>query len=172
MGVRKNFSYNLLLTVSTYVIMLVTYPYVSRVLGVERIGAVNFADSAVNYFLLFSALGIQVLGVREIAACRGDRKKLQEVFSSLMTLYGVFTAVALGVYVVLVETLPALAGHRELLWVGAGKLVFTTFLLEWLFRGLEEFPTSPGGPSSSNFCTPQPFSSASNRRRTMCFILV
>ena len=140
MGVRKNFSYNLLLTVSTYVIMLVTYPYVSRVLGVERIGAVNFADSAVNYFLLFSALGIQVLGVREIAACRGDRKKLQEVFSSLMTLYGVFTAVALGVYVVLVETLPALAGHRELLWVGAGKLVFTTFLLEWLFRGLEEFP--------------------------------
>lgn len=140
MGVRKNFSYNLLLTVSTYVIMLVTYPYVSRVLGVERIGAVNFADSAVNYFLLFAALGIQVLGVREVAACRGDRQQLQQVFSSLMALYGVFTAIALLVYGVLVETLPALAGHRELLWIGAGKLVFTTFLLEWLFRGLEEFP--------------------------------
>lgn len=139
-NVRKNFSYNALLTLSTYVIMLVTYPYVSRVLGVERIGAVNFVDSAVNYFLLFAAMGIQILGVREIAACRGNKARLQEVYSSLLTLYGICTAAMLLVYGVLVETLPALAGHRELLWVGAGKLLFTTFLVEWLFRGLEEFP--------------------------------
>lgn len=139
MSVRKNFSYNALLTLSTYIIMLITYPYVSRVLGVERLGAVNFADSAVNYFLLFAAMGIQVLGVREVAACRGDRDRLQVVYSSLMSLYLLCTGIVLVVYCLLVAYLPALSGHRELLWIGAGKLFFTAFLVEWLFRGLEDF---------------------------------
>ena len=45
MGVKKNFVYSAVLTCSGYVFVFITYPYVSRVLGVENIGICNFVSS-------------------------------------------------------------------------------------------------------------------------------
>ena len=52
-SIKKNFAYKSILTISTYLISFITFPYVARVLGVEHIGLVNFVDNTVNYFLLF-----------------------------------------------------------------------------------------------------------------------
>ena len=48
------FIYSSILTTSQYLFPLLTYPYVSRVLGVTNIGVVNYVDSSVNYIILFS----------------------------------------------------------------------------------------------------------------------
>ena len=63
MGIKKNFVYSSILTISNYLFPLITYPYVSRVLGVTNIGICNYIDSIINYFVLFSSLGITVLGI-------------------------------------------------------------------------------------------------------------
>ncbi|MCS3212313.1 oligosaccharide flippase family protein [Bacteroides thetaiotaomicron] len=44
----------------------VTFPYVSRILGVDGIGLVSFVDNTVNYFLLFATMGISLIGVRKL----------------------------------------------------------------------------------------------------------
>ena len=82
-SVKKNFGYNLLLTFCKYLFPLITYPYVSRVLGVDKIGTCNFVDGLINYFILFSTLGIGSFGVREIARCKGNLDERNRVFSSL-----------------------------------------------------------------------------------------
>jgi Membrane protein involved in the export of O-antigen and teichoic acid len=87
-SIKKNFFYNGLLTVANYLFPLITYPYVSRVLGVSNIGICNFVDSIVNYFILFSMMGISIVGVREIAAVREDREARNRVFSNLIALNG------------------------------------------------------------------------------------
>ncbi len=69
MGLKKNILYSGFLTTSLYVFQFITYPYVARVLGVTNIEICNFVQSIVQYFSLFSRLGISVLGVREIAKC-------------------------------------------------------------------------------------------------------
>ena len=56
-SIKKNFAYKSVLTLSTYLINFITFPYVARMLGVERIGLVNFVDNTVNYFLLFATMG-------------------------------------------------------------------------------------------------------------------
>ena len=56
-SIKKNFAYKSILTISTYLISFITFPYVARVLGVEHIGLVNFVDNTVNYFLLFATMG-------------------------------------------------------------------------------------------------------------------
>ena len=48
-SIKKNIIYSAILTTSNYVIQLVTFPYLSRILGVENIGIVNFVDGVVNY---------------------------------------------------------------------------------------------------------------------------
>ena len=43
---------------------LITFPYISKVLGVENIGKYNFAYSIINYFVLIAGLVISTYDVR------------------------------------------------------------------------------------------------------------
>lgn len=79
-SIKKNFIYKSILTLSTYLINLMIFPYVSRVLGVEYVGLVNFVDNTVNYFLLFATMGMSILGIREIAAVKNDYQRKSRIF--------------------------------------------------------------------------------------------
>ena len=136
---KKNFFYSALLTVANYVFPLLTYPYVSRVLGVTNIGICNYVDGIINYFLVFSTMGISVLGVREIAAARDDRKERDRVFSNLLFLNASTTLIAAVVLLATIFLVPSLVPYRKLLLVGVVKLFANSLFLEWLFRGVEEF---------------------------------
>ena len=138
-SVKKNFAYNLLLTLSKYLFPLITYPYVSRVLGVNNIGVCNFVDSLIDYFVLFSTLGVGSFGVREIARCKGDIERRNKTFSSLVAMNFVGTLVAIAALVLCTLYVPSLQVYREFLWIGLVKLFFSLFLIEWLFEGLQEF---------------------------------
>lgn len=139
MGLKKNILYSGFLTTSLYIFQFVTYPYVARVLGVANIGICNYVQSIVQYFSLFAMLGISVLGVREIAKCNGDQEKLNQTFSQLFTLNLWFTLVVTLLYVLAVFFIPQLAPYKKLLFIGASQLLFGSFAVEWLFRGIENF---------------------------------
>lgn len=117
----------------------ITFPYVSRVLGVERIGLVNFVDNTVSYFLLFATLGINILGVREIAAVKGNLDKRNQVFSNLLGMNLCFSLITLVVYLICVMAIPQLRQYEELFYIGTSKIIFTVFLVEWFFTGIEHF---------------------------------
>lgn len=139
MSLKKNILYNILLTTSLYVLQFVTYPYVSRMLGVTGIGITNFAQSVVQYFIMFSMMGVNTLGTREIAKCNGDGAKRNKVFSDIFQLNLLVTMAVLSIYVLSILIVPKLYVYRRLLWVGAFQIVFNTFTVEWLYKGMEEF---------------------------------
>lgn len=138
-SIKKNFIYSSILTVSNYLFPLIVFPYVSRVLGVTNIGICNFVDSIVNYFMLLSMMGISVLGIREISATKGDRLKMSRTFFSLLVLNGTFTVLASVGLIVATMTVPSLQPYRHLLYVSLFKLLGNFLLIEWFFKGLEDF---------------------------------
>ena len=139
MGVKKNIIYTTILTSSNYIFPLIVYPYVSRVLGVHNIGLCNFIDSVIDYFILISMMGVNIVGTRLIAADQSKKEKLNQTFSSLLTLNGLFTALALLFLCIATLLVPDLSENREMMGYGALKVVSNFLLLEWLFRGLEDF---------------------------------
>lgn len=139
MSVKKNFIFNGILLVSQYIIPLIVFPYVSRVFGVERIGLVNFVDSIVNYFILFSTLGLTLTGIRETAKFKNDPQKLTKVFSELVSLHIIATFFVLIAYIVCIFSFDKLRENYLLYMIGASKLLFNVFLIEWFFRGIENF---------------------------------
>lgn len=139
MGLKKNILYSGFLTTSLYIFQFITYPYVARVLGVTNIGICNFVQSIVQYFSLFAMLGISTLGVREIAKCNGDKEKLNSTFSQLFTLNFCFTFIVTLLYTGAVLFVPQFAPYKKLLYIGTSQLLFGTFAIEWLFRGIEDF---------------------------------
>ena len=55
---KKNMLLNAIKGIMSLMFPLITFPYISRVLGVENIGRVNFSNSVVSYFILLGGFGI------------------------------------------------------------------------------------------------------------------
>lgn len=138
-SLKKNFFYSSILTTANYIFPLLTYPYVSRVLGVNNIGVCNFIDGIINYFVLFSMMGISILGIREVATNKNNPEKLQKTFSSLLTINSITTIIGLVILTIATISIPRLAENIELMIFGGFKLLFNLFLIEWFYKGLEDF---------------------------------
>lgn len=138
-SIKKNFLYSSILTTANYIFPFLTYPYISRVLGVNNIGICNFIDSIINYFILFSMMGIGTIGIREIAKCKDKKDQRNQIFSSLFILNTISTTIALIVLIILIYTVPQLYTYKELMYIGALKLICNYLLIDWLYKGLEEF---------------------------------
>jgi O-antigen/teichoic acid export membrane protein len=139
MSVKRNLLYSLILVVSRYIFPLIVFPYVSRMIGVSNIGIIGFSDSFINYFVLFSAMGINILGIREIARNKFDKNKLDTVFSELVIIHLLFTFIAIIIYTILIHSLSKLTENIDLFYWGLSKLLFSVFLIDWFYKGIENF---------------------------------
>lgn len=139
MSIKVNFFYNSILTVSKFVFPLLVFPYVTRVLGVANIGLCNFFTSVTTYFIMLAMMGVGTVGLREIAKSKHDKFLLSQTYSSILTINVTATLISLLLLVVLSFVIPKFSQHPSLMCLGAVQVFFNTFLVEWLYKGLEEF---------------------------------
>lgn len=139
MGLKKNILYSSILTTANYIFPLLVYPYVSRVLGVTNIGICNFVDSIIHYFILFSMMGVTIMGTREIAASKANSSSLDSKFSSIIALNAITTFIALIALAIATITIPQLWDNRHMMLYGGVKLFSNFLLIEWFYKGMEDF---------------------------------
>ncbi|RZL27924.1 MAG: flippase, partial [Pedobacter sp.] len=138
-GLRKNIAFNALLSISQILFPLITFPYASRILGPSGMGAVSFVDNFITYFLIFSALGIPLYGVREIAKVKNDQIALGKVFSELIFIHLITSVISIGILFVICLSSQKLLTNFELYQIGMGILLGNVFIAEWFFQGIEKF---------------------------------
>ena len=138
-SISTNYIFNAALTVSSYAINLILFPYVTRVLGAEGIGQAGYVSECVNYFAVFSVLGIATVGTREIAACGQDLEKRSIVFSSLVSILMGTTGIVLFLYLCACFVVPRFIQDQNLFLLGSSVLVSMSFLMEWFYQGIERF---------------------------------
>ena len=92
-NVRKNYIYNVIYQLLAVIFPLITSPYISRILQAEGLGIYSYTFSIVQYFILFSMLGIKNYGVRSIARVKDDKEQVGEFFvDENLTIKGVCQA--------------------------------------------------------------------------------
>lgn len=135
----KNVIYNFLYTGLNFLFPLITSPYVSRTLGVENIGKVNFSTSIVNWFILFASFGVTSYGVREISKNRDNSKNMSKVFSELIVINGLLSAITTIIYVFSVLSVPTLQSEGTLHLVMTISIALNMLSIDWLYQGIEEY---------------------------------
>lgn len=138
-SVGKNAILNVIKTVIALLFPLITFPYISRVLQVDNLGKVNFANSVVNYFILFATLGLGTYGVREGAALRDDRDKFQKFFSEVYTISLFSTLISLIGLVVITIFLPGLRSYELLILILSISVILPTIGCGWVCAAYEDF---------------------------------
>lgn len=137
-SIKKNFAYNIILAISQIIFPLVTFPYVTRVLGPKSLGTVSFIDSYAGYFILIAALGIPVYGVREIAKTKTE-KQHNKIFSEIFSIHLLLTVIAIVLYFLSLLFYPKLNTTINL-FIWGGVMIFSCiFIGEWYFQGIGKF---------------------------------
>lgn len=138
-SLKKNFFYSSILTTANYIFPLITYPYVSRVLGVTNIGICNFVDSIINYYSMFSLMGIVAVGIRSVAAVKSNKDMLSKTFSNLLWLNTISTTIVVLALIVSIFCIPKFYEYKELMLIGVTKVIFSYLMIDWFYKGLENF---------------------------------
>ena len=82
-SVKINMIMNAILTMSSFLFPLITFPYISRVILPVGSGKITFATSVVTYFSMFAQLGIPTYGVKACARVRDNKEELSKTFWSI-----------------------------------------------------------------------------------------
>lgn len=136
-SIRNNFLYNAAYQLLLILLPLITTPYISRVLGADRIGVYTYTYTVANYFMLVAMLGVKNYGNRSVAAVRDDRAQLSKTFWEIYGLQFFCSAIALIAYFIFIFTFEA---ENHLIFVIQSIYVFSGMMdISWLFFGLEKF---------------------------------
>ena len=138
-SLKLNFIMNSILTMSSFIFPLITFPYVSRILLPEGTGKVSFATSVISYFAMFAQLGIPTYGIRACAKVRDNRKELTKTAQEIFGINIVMTLLAYAVFVVALITVPRLQQDKTLFLSVSTTMIFNAIGMEWLYKALEQY---------------------------------
>jgi O-antigen/teichoic acid export membrane protein len=138
-SLKLNFIMNAILTMSSFIFPLITFPYISRILLPVGTGKVSFATSLVSYFSMFAQLGIPTYGIRACAKVRDNREKLTRTVHELLALNLIMCAITYIVFAVVLCTVPRLSGDKPLYVIVSTTIILTSIGMEWLYKALEQY---------------------------------
>lgn len=138
-SVTYNFIMNAILKMSSFIFPMITFPYVSRVLGAIGNGKISFATAFVSYFSMIATLGIPTYGIRVCAQCRDNKQELSKTVQELLMIETVMTILAYITMVIITVSVPKLEDYTVLIFVTSLSLVLTSFGMEWFYQAIEEY---------------------------------
>ncbi|MCL2062537.1 MAG: dTDP-4-dehydrorhamnose reductase [Firmicutes bacterium] len=138
-SLKLNFIMNIILTVSTIVFPLITFPYVSRILGPSGLGKINFTQAFIAYFAMFAMLGIPVYALRFCAKIRDDKKALSHAAQEFLILSAIFTVIVFGALAVSFVFVEKIRLEWVLTLVVSSSILLNTLSLSWLYSALEKY---------------------------------
>lgn len=138
-SIRKNFLMNVLLTLSTFIFPLITFPYVSRVLTPIGTGKVAMATSFVQYFVMFAQLGLPTYGIRAVAKVRDDKEKLSKTVHELLMISTITSIIAYIILFVCIPTIPRISAEKPLYYIMSANIFLNCIGMEWMYKGLEQY---------------------------------
>lgn len=138
-SLKLNFIFNFISQILTLIVPLITMPYLSRILHEAGNGQFSYANSIITYFILFSNLGFDIYGQRQIARAQDDREEKSRIFWELFLLKSAFTAVSLAILYGVAFGGAFGDPYTKLILLLSIQVIAVPFDIQFLFRGEEDF---------------------------------
>lgn len=138
-SIGKNAILNVINNVVNILFLLITFPYVSRILSVKSIGAYNFSNSIATYFILIGALGINTYAIREGVKYRSNKSQFNQFVSEIFTINICSTVFAYALLLLCCLFFTQLYLYRICIFVISLQIVFATISVQWVFQIYEDY---------------------------------
>ena len=138
-SLKINFIMNAVLTMSSFIFPVITFPYVSRILMPEGVGKVSFATSVITYFSMFAQMGIPTYGIRACAKVRDDQEQLTKTVHEIFMINLFMSCAAYLFFGAALFLVPRLREEKVLFLIISLTIFFNAIGMEWLYKALEQY---------------------------------
>lgn len=136
-SLKKNITYNIGYQILSFIVPLITAPYISRVLGKDGIGLYGYTYSIAHYFVLFCMLGVLNYGNREISMVSNDKGILSSKFWQIYFNQFIFGLISLLIYLTFVYLL---VDSNRLIYILQSMYIISGIMdISWFYFGIEKF---------------------------------
>ncbi len=138
-SLKINFIMNFILTVSGILFPLVTFPYISRILGPLGTGNVAMSSSLITYFTMVAMLGVPTYGVRCCAQVRDNKEELSKVVQELLIINLIMSIVAYLALFITIFLVPEFYAMKTLYIITSSAIALNVIGVNWFYQGIEEY---------------------------------
>jgi len=137
---RKNIVLLGLVQLSNYVFPLITFPYLSRMLGPAGFGHIALAQSVILYLSLIIDFGFNLSATRRIgiAHAKNDQAEINSIFTSVMIAKTILLVISCILAIVFTNFVKQFLELRPLVFIGFISLVGSVCFPIWLFQGTQK----------------------------------
>lgn len=132
----KNYIYNTVYNILAILLPMISIPYVTRKISADVLGAYNYTQSIVYFFVLIGTLGMGMFSQREIAYCREDEVERNRVFWELVLIRACGVGIILVIYIFFIF---ASGSYVILYCLQLLDILAAMVDITWFFQGQEDF---------------------------------
>jgi O-antigen/teichoic acid export membrane protein len=137
-GIVSNVFSLQLVQIANYVFPFITLPIISRIVGPDKFGVINFAAAFMTYFTLLINFGFDLSATRAIAASRDSLEERNKVFNQVVLAKILLFTVSLVLFLVSLYTIPELRQEKAVA-VFSFILCFSWVITpNWLYQAMQE----------------------------------
>lgn len=121
-----------------YILAFITFPYLVRVLQVEHFGAVVFVQGIIQYFVLFTDYGFNLLGPKEIAQ-HDSIKERGKIFASIFCAKLILLLISTIVFICMLIGAKYIKDIDIILYSVVYLMVIGNVIFPiWFFQGIQQ----------------------------------
>ena len=133
----ENFFSLSFLQLATYILPLITLPYLVRVLGPEKFGLIAFSQAFIQYFMLLTDFGFNLSATREISIHREDKKQISRIFVSVFIIKLSLLLIAAVIIVIIVSCFDKFNSDKLVYYLTSLSIIGWVMFPQWFFQGIE-----------------------------------
>ena len=126
------------LQVFTYILPLITFPYLVKVLGVDKFGLVMFAQAFLMFFNILTDYGFDLSATREVSIHRDNKEKLTEIYGSVISIKTILIFVSFIILTIVVFSFEKFSSDWELYYLSFLLVIGSAMSPIWYFQGMEQ----------------------------------
>lgn len=134
----SNFFSLTVLQLFSYIFPLLTIPYLVRVIGIEYFGLIAFAAAIAAYLVIITQYGFELTAVREVSIHKDNKEKVNEIFSSVMTIKFFLVIITLLILTAITYSFEKFEFERYIYFLSFGLVLGDVLFPRWFFQGMEQ----------------------------------
>lgn len=133
-----NFASLVVLQGINYLVPLIVFPYLIRVLGIDGFGLYSFILAIIMYGVMLSDYGFDLSATRLISLHSHNKTKTDEIFSTVMVIKMGIALLYLILLSVLIFFVDKLSENASLYYIAYGLVIGQVLFPVWFFQGIEK----------------------------------